>query len=94
MGTKGLDAIREVRITEPTYYRWRKQRDLVRHWSEGNGRVRDGSRPIQGTQTAAELQPVKQAIRGIVCQAGQRAAASRRFGSDPRQAHSVGGRKG
>ena len=36
-GMQRVDAIREVRVTEQTYYRWRKQRAFVRHWSEGNG---------------------------------------------------------
>ena len=36
-GMQRVDAIREVRITEQTYYRWRKQRAFVRHWSEDNG---------------------------------------------------------
>ena len=34
-----IDAIRQVQITEQTFYRWRKQRAFVRHWSEDNGRA-------------------------------------------------------
>ena len=41
-GMQRVDAIREVRITEQTYYRWRKQYGGM------------GNRPTEGTQTSAE----------------------------------------
>lgn len=36
-GMPRIEAIRQVQITEQTFYRWRKQRAFVRHWSECNG---------------------------------------------------------
>jgi hypothetical protein len=41
-GMPRIDAIRQISVTEQTYYRWKKKRDLVRHWFENNGRVRNG----------------------------------------------------
>lgn len=33
-GMARVEAIREVRVTKQTYYRWRKHGALLRHWSE------------------------------------------------------------
>jgi putative transposase len=53
-GMPRIDAIRQISVTEQTYYRWKKKRDLDRHWSEDNGRVRNGHRTTQGTEAASE----------------------------------------
>ncbi len=36
-GMPRVDAIRQVQITQQTFYRWCKQRAFVRHWAEDNG---------------------------------------------------------
>ncbi len=53
-GMPRIDAIRQIRVTEQTYYRWKKKLDLVRHWFENNGRARNGHRTTQGTEATAE----------------------------------------
>ncbi len=48
-GMQRIDAIREVRITEQTYYRWRKQRAFVRLPIEGaigSSQMGDGPRTM------------------------------------------------
>ena len=35
-GIPRVDAIRQISVTEQTYYRWKKKRAVVRHWSEDN----------------------------------------------------------
>ena len=52
-GMSRLDAIREVRITEQTFYRWRKQYGGMAVWRYGGMAVwRYGNRPVEGTQAA------------------------------------------
>jgi hypothetical protein len=53
-GMPRIDAIRQISVTEQTSYRWKKKRDLVRHWFENNGRVRNGHGTTQGTEAATE----------------------------------------
>ena len=53
-GMPRIDAIRQISVTEQTYYRWKKKRDLVRHWFKNNGRVRNGHGTTQGTEAATE----------------------------------------
>jgi len=53
-GMPRIDVIRQISVTEQTYYRWKKKRDLVRHWSKDNGRVWNGHRTTQGTEATAE----------------------------------------
>ena len=33
-GMPRLDAIRQIGVTEQTYYRWKKNGAVLRHWSE------------------------------------------------------------
>ncbi|WP_043918480.1 transposase, partial [Jannaschia aquimarina] len=36
-GQSVAEAVRSIGVTQFTYYRWRKERAFVRHWSEDNG---------------------------------------------------------
>ena len=53
-GMPRIDAIRQISVTEQTYYRWKTEYGLVRHWSEDNGRVWNGHRTTQGTEATSE----------------------------------------
>ena len=57
-------------------------------------RIRNGCRSVERTEAASELEPIKQTIRGIVCQAEQRAVEMRGFRSDVGQTDPHGGGQG
>ena len=46
-GMPRVDAIKQAQITEQTFYRWRKQRALVRHWFEHNGECGMGTDQLE-----------------------------------------------
>lgn len=80
-GMPHLDAIRQIGVTEQTFHRWSAggtEKRPVESFPAKQVR-RDGRGPSKGSQAPSELEPVQQAISGIVCQAEQRAIARGRF---------------
>jgi transposase len=46
-GMSRIDATRQISVTEQTYYRWKKKRAVVRHWSEDNGECGMGTEHLK-----------------------------------------------